>query len=113
MSSSDLSFADLTRKRRGSIEAGVGRWVSYLNREKKLDTLVGQKPVAPVAPKGLYLYGNVGSGKQINNFTWPACLELGVCSQVLSRISINILEVFLKINHYHHKQLVTILKRGA
>ncbi|XP_024313836.1 AFG1-like ATPase isoform X2 [Brachypodium distachyon] len=53
----------ISRKRRGNLEPGVGRWVSYLNREKKLDTLVGQKPVAPVAPKGLYLYGNVGSGK--------------------------------------------------
>ncbi|WVZ61311.1 hypothetical protein U9M48_011209 [Paspalum notatum var. saurae] len=53
----------IARRRRGSIEPGVGKWVSYLNREKKLDTLVGQKPVAPVAPKGLYLYGNVGSGK--------------------------------------------------
>ncbi|XP_039825280.1 putative ATPase N2B isoform X2 [Panicum virgatum] len=53
----------VTRRRRGSIEPGVGMWVSYLNREKKLDKLVGQRPVAPVAPKGLYLYGNVGSGK--------------------------------------------------
>ncbi|PWZ56142.1 putative ATPase N2B [Zea mays] len=53
----------VARRRRGSIEPGVGKWVSYLNREKKLDTLVGHRPVAPVAPKGLYLYGNVGSGK--------------------------------------------------
>jgi predicted ATPase len=52
-----------TRRRRGNIEPGVGKWVSYLNREKKLDKLVGQRPVSPVAPKGLYLYGNVGSGK--------------------------------------------------
>lgn len=36
--------------------------VSYLNREKKLDSLVGRRPVAPTAPKGIYLYGNVGSG---------------------------------------------------
>ncbi|CAN6286148.1 unnamed protein product [Urochloa humidicola] len=53
----------VTRRRRGIIEPGVGKWVSYLNREKKLDKLVGQRPIAPVAPKGLYLYGNVGSGK--------------------------------------------------
>ncbi|CAL4937134.1 unnamed protein product [Urochloa decumbens] len=53
----------VTRRRRSSIEPGVGKWVSYLNREKKLDKLVGQRPIAPVAPKGLYLYGNVGSGK--------------------------------------------------
>ncbi|KAL6638664.1 hypothetical protein ACP70R_023775 [Stipagrostis hirtigluma subsp. patula] len=53
----------LVMRRRRIIEPGVGKWVSYLNREKKLDTLVGQRPVAPIAPKGLYLYGNVGSGK--------------------------------------------------
>ncbi|CAL4928456.1 unnamed protein product [Urochloa decumbens] len=53
----------VSRRRRSSIEPGVGKWVSYLNREKKLDKLVGQRPIAPVAPKGLYLYGNVGSGK--------------------------------------------------
>ncbi|KAL3844302.1 hypothetical protein ACJIZ3_001705 [Penstemon smallii] len=46
-----------------SVEPGVGKWVSYLNREKKLDSLVSKRPVAPAAPKGLYLYGNVGSGK--------------------------------------------------
>ncbi|XP_052208974.1 uncharacterized protein C115.02c isoform X2 [Diospyros lotus] len=45
------------------IEPGVGKWVSYLNREKKLDSRVGRRPTIPPAPKGLYLYGNVGSGK--------------------------------------------------
>ncbi|XP_047269568.1 AFG1-like ATPase isoform X3 [Capsicum annuum] len=44
------------------VEEGVGKWVSYLNREKKLDSQVGRRPAAPPAPKGLYLYGNVGSG---------------------------------------------------
>lgn len=44
------------------VEPGVGKWVSYLNREKKLDLLVGPRPTAPPAPKGLYIYGNVGSG---------------------------------------------------
>ncbi|PIN23983.1 putative ATPase [Handroanthus impetiginosus] len=47
----------------GNVEPGVGKWVSYLNREKKLDSLVGPRPTAPPAPKGLYIYGNVGSGK--------------------------------------------------
>ncbi|KAJ4770836.1 Lactation elevated protein 1 [Rhynchospora pubera] len=50
-------------RRRGSVEPGVGKMVSYLNREKKLDSLVGQRPHLPVAPKGIYLYGNVGCGK--------------------------------------------------
>jgi len=44
------------------MEPGVGKWVSYLKREKKLDSLVGRRPTAPPAPKGLYIYGSVGSG---------------------------------------------------
>ncbi|XP_020241300.1 lactation elevated protein 1 isoform X2 [Asparagus officinalis] len=51
------------RGRRGTPEPGVGKMVSYLNREKKLDSLLGRRPVAPTAPRGIYLYGNVGSGK--------------------------------------------------
>lgn len=50
------------RRRRHNVEPGVGKMVSYLNREKKLDSVVGVQPVPPTAPKGLYLYGNVGSG---------------------------------------------------
>ncbi|XP_073283495.1 uncharacterized protein [Primulina huaijiensis] len=46
-----------------NVEPGVGKWVSYLNRERRLDSLVGQHPIAPPAPKGLYIFGNVGSGK--------------------------------------------------
>ncbi|KAH9609848.1 hypothetical protein KSS87_022115, partial [Heliosperma pusillum] len=53
----------VSRKMTQGVEHGVGKWVSYLNRERKLDSLVGPRPIAPVAPKGLYLYGNVGSGK--------------------------------------------------
>ncbi|KAK9141683.1 hypothetical protein Syun_011083 [Stephania yunnanensis] len=53
----------IIRKKNDSVEPGVGKWVSYLNRERKLDSIVGRRPVAPAAPKGLYLYGNVGSGK--------------------------------------------------
>ncbi|KAJ0971236.1 hypothetical protein J5N97_019195 [Dioscorea zingiberensis] len=53
----------LPRRRRGNVEPGVGKMVSYLNREKKLDSIVGRRPVTPVAPKGIYLYGNVGTGK--------------------------------------------------
>lgn len=52
------------------MEEGVGKWVSYLNREKKLDSQVGRRPAAPPAPKGVYLYGNVGSG------TVASCLFL-------------------------------------
>lgn len=51
------------RKNSENIEPGVGKWVSYLNRERKLDSLVGRCPSAPHAPRGLYIYGNVGSGK--------------------------------------------------
>lgn len=47
-----------------NVEPGVGKMVSYLNREKKLDSVVGRQPVTPLAPKGIYLYGNVGTGVQ-------------------------------------------------
>ncbi|KAK9079481.1 hypothetical protein SSX86_001153 [Deinandra increscens subsp. villosa] len=53
----------LDRKKPVNVEPGVGKWVSYLNREKKLDLVVGKRPGVPPAPKGLYIYGNVGSGK--------------------------------------------------
>ncbi|XP_031472979.1 uncharacterized protein LOC116245641 isoform X1 [Nymphaea colorata] len=50
-------------RRHGNVEPGAGKMVSYLNREKKLDSIVGRRPVAPPAPKGIYIYGNVGTGK--------------------------------------------------
>ncbi|CAK9169635.1 unnamed protein product [Ilex paraguariensis] len=53
----------ISRRKPENVEPGVGKWVSYLNREKKLDSLVGRRPTAPPAPKGLYLFGSVGSGK--------------------------------------------------
>ncbi|KAG0487522.1 hypothetical protein HPP92_009617 [Vanilla planifolia] len=64
-SSSQSGFLEkwILRRRRVSPEPGVGRMVSYLNRERKLDYLVGARPVQPQAPKGVYLFGNVGSGK--------------------------------------------------
>ncbi|KAI8547501.1 hypothetical protein RHMOL_Rhmol07G0200700 [Rhododendron molle] len=52
----------MSRTKPENVEPGVGKWVSYLNRERKLDSLIGRRPTAPPAPKGLYLYGNVGSG---------------------------------------------------
>ncbi|KAI4380958.1 hypothetical protein MLD38_007084 [Melastoma candidum] len=53
----------MSRKRPEKLEPGVGKWVSYLNRERKLDSVVGRRPTPPCAPRGVYLYGNVGSGK--------------------------------------------------
>ncbi|CAN6456384.1 unnamed protein product [Victoria cruziana] len=50
-------------RRHGNVEPGAGKMVSYLNREKKLDSIVGRRPIAPPAPKGIYIYGNVGTGK--------------------------------------------------
>jgi len=52
------------------VDPGVGKWVSYLKREKKLDSLVGRRPTAPPAPKGLYIYGNVGSGTYLLLFVF-------------------------------------------
>ncbi|XP_047071285.1 AFG1-like ATPase [Lolium rigidum] len=88
----------ISRKRRANIEPGVGRWVSYLNREKKLDTLVGQKPVAPVAPKGLYLYGNVGSGKTMLMDMFYGATE-GV---IKHRRRFHFHEAMLEINDHMH-----------
>lgn len=51
-----------SRNKPVSVEPGVGKWVSYLKREMKLDSVVGRYPTAPPPPKGLYIYGNVGSG---------------------------------------------------
>ncbi|PIA29146.1 hypothetical protein AQUCO_06200021v1 [Aquilegia coerulea] len=50
-------------KRDDTVEPGVAKWVSYLNQEKKLNSAGGPRPVSPLAPKGLYLYGSSGSGK--------------------------------------------------
>lgn len=63
------------------MEPGVGKWVSYLNREKKLDSMVGPRPKAPPAPKGLYIYGNVGSGMLLDivPYTRKACLYVYAC----------------------------------
>lgn len=58
----DLFVLSWLSKKPANVEPGVGKWVSYLNRERKLDSVVGRRPSAPPAPKGLYLYGNVGSG---------------------------------------------------
>jgi predicted ATPase len=39
--------------------------VARIKREKKIDELIGPRPVSPQAPQGLYLYGNVGCGKTL------------------------------------------------
>lgn len=57
-----LSVLVMFRRRQMNVEPGVGKWVSYLNRERKLDSIVGSRPAIPSAPKGLYIYGNVGCG---------------------------------------------------
>lgn len=81
------------------VEPGVGKWVSYLNREKKLDSLVGPCPVAPVAPKGLYLYGNVGSGKTMLMDMFYGATE-GV---VKHRRRLHFHEAMLEIHEHMHK----------
>lgn len=63
------------RRKNVDVEPGVGKMVSYLNREKKLDSIVGTRPAAPPAPKGLYLYGSVGSGMHVLQI-------LALCSEI-------------------------------
>ncbi|XP_006353693.1 lactation elevated protein 1 isoform X1 [Solanum tuberosum] len=81
------------------VEEGVGKWVSYLNREKKLDSQVGRRPAAPPAPKGLYLYGNVGSGKTMLMDMFYKASE-GI---VKHRRRFHFHEAMLKINEHMHK----------
>ncbi|GAB2223365.1 hypothetical protein Droror1_Dr00017506 [Drosera rotundifolia] len=82
-----------------NVEPGVGKWVSYLNREKKLDSLFGQRPAPPPAPKGLYLYGNVGSGKTMLLDMFYSATE-GV---VKHRRRFHFHEAMLEINAHMHR----------
>ncbi|XP_021275715.1 lactation elevated protein 1 isoform X2 [Herrania umbratica] len=87
------------RRKSEDIEPGVGKWVSYLNREKKLDSLVGRRPTAPAAPKGLYIYGNVGSGK-----TMLMDMFYGATDGIVKhRRRFHFHEAMLKINEDMHK----------
>lgn len=89
----------VTRRTSQGVEPGVGKWVSYLNREKKLDSIIGPRPVAPVAPKGLYLYGNVGSGKTMLMDMFYSATE-GV---VKHRRRFHFHEAMLEIHEHMHK----------
>ncbi|CAI8605937.1 unnamed protein product [Vicia faba] len=86
-------------KRPGNVESGVGKWVSYLKREKKLDSLVGRRPTAPPAPRGLYIYGNVGSGKTMLMDMFYSATE-GI---VKHRRRYHFHEAMLRINEHMHK----------
>ncbi|KAF8389103.1 hypothetical protein HHK36_025788 [Tetracentron sinense] len=89
----------IIRKKTEYVEEGVGKWVSYLKREKKLDSLVGRRPVAPPAPKGLYLYGNVGSGKTMLMDMFYSATE-GI---VKHRRRFHFHEAMLEIHEHMHK----------
>lgn len=86
-------------KKADYVEQGVGRWVSYLNREKKLDSLIGRRPTTPPAPRGLYLYGNVGSGKTMLMDMFYSATE-GI---VKHRKRLHFHEAMLDINECMHK----------
>lgn len=86
-------------KKGAEIEPGVGRWVSYLNRERKLDSLVGRRPSVPPAPKGLYIYGNVGSGKTMLMDMFYSATE----GMAKHRIRFHFHEAMLNINAHMHK----------
>ncbi|XP_074329639.1 uncharacterized protein LOC141667150 isoform X3 [Apium graveolens] len=81
------------------MEPGVGKWVSYLNRERKLDSLSGRRPNLPAAPKGLYIYGDVGSGKTMLMDMFYSATE-GI---VKHRRRFHFHEAMLEINEHMHK----------
>eukprot|EP00249_Psilotum_nudum_P016848 c26018_g1_i1 orf=530-2434(-) len=58
-------FSKWFSRRRGGkhVERGAGRMVARIKREKEIDLLVGPRPVLPLGPQGLYIYGSVGCGK--------------------------------------------------
>ncbi|PSS17771.1 Lactation elevated protein [Actinidia chinensis var. chinensis] len=87
------------RRKHENVEPGMGKWVSYLNREKKLDSLIGRRPRAPPAPKGLYLYGNVGSGKTMLMDMFYRATE-GI---VKHRRRFHFHEAMLQIHEHMHK----------
>lgn len=89
----------LDRKKPVNVEHGVGKWVSYLNRERKLDSVVGKRPSVPPAPKGLYIYGNVGSGKTMLMDMFYSATK-GV---VTHRRRFHFHEAMLEINEHMHK----------
>ncbi|KAI3706822.1 hypothetical protein L6452_24811 [Arctium lappa] len=89
----------LDRKKPVNVEPGVGKWVSYLNRERKLDSVVGRRPSVPPAPKGLYIYGNVGSGKTMLMDMFYSATK-GV---VTHRRRFHFHEAMLEINERMHK----------
>ncbi|KAL6212088.1 hypothetical protein ACLB2K_017309 [Fragaria x ananassa] len=89
----------MSKKRPENVEPGVGKWVSYLNRERKLDSVVGRRPTAPAAPKGLYIYGNVGSGKTMLMDMFYSATE-GI---VKHRKRYHFHEAMLKINEQMHQ----------
>ncbi|CAA0838445.1 AFG1-like ATPase family protein [Striga hermonthica] len=93
------NFFQKWMSRNDTVEPGVGKWVSYLNREKKLDSLVGQCPTAPPAPKGLYIYGNVGSGKTMLMDMFYGATE-GI---VRHRRRLHFHEAMLQIHDLMHK----------
>lgn len=86
-------------KKGAEIEPGVGRWASYLNRERKLDSLVGRRPIVPPAQKGLYIYGNVGSGKTMLMDMFYSATE----GMAKHRIRFHFHEAMLNINAHMHK----------
>ncbi|KAL3633573.1 hypothetical protein CASFOL_022335 [Castilleja foliolosa] len=93
------NFLQNWMSRNDNIEPGVGKWVSYLNREKNLDSLVGRRPVAPPAPSGLYIYGNVGSGKTMLMDMFYSATE-GI---VRHRRRLHFHEAMLQIHDLMHK----------
>eukprot|EP00250_Pteridium_aquilinum_P001043 c11233_g1_i1 orf=42-1949(+) len=99
----------LRKKRNREVQPGAGRMVSHINREKKLDQLVGPPPPLPSSPKGLYIYGNVGCGKTMLMDMFYSAAD-GV---VKHRRRLHFHAAFLEVHDWMHKLWKKQLEKKA
>uniref|UniRef100_A0A803MMP3 Uncharacterized protein n=1 Tax=Chenopodium quinoa TaxID=63459 RepID=A0A803MMP3_CHEQI len=90
--------AQTRRRNSQDVEPGVGKRVSYLNREKKLDSFFGQRPVAPVGPKRIIFVWKCGKWKNYAHGHVYIATE-GV---VKHRRRFHFHEAMLEINEHMH-----------
>eukprot|EP00897_Mesotaenium_endlicherianum_P000235 jgi/Mesen1/10211/ME000077S09548 len=76
--------ARISGRRGRKVDTRASRMVARIRREKALDDAMRPPPAAPASPRGIYLYGNVGSGKTLllNMLHEAAHDTLGACRRL-------------------------------